>query len=124
MPALSLRLDSGTGRRRRTLRAPVPPSKRHTPPEQPAVGDDDLDGPTSAVRPHVPLFAVPWLATTVDGLRGLPLDARAAYLLSLVDGHCTVEVILDVCGSELGREEALDALAHLLELGAIELREP
>jgi hypothetical protein len=103
----------------------VSPSKRHTPPDQPALEDDDeLAGPTSAVRPHIPLFAVPWHTMTPDGLRSLPLDARAAYLLSLVDGQCTVEMVLDICGSELDPDEALGLLANLLDLGAIELRDP
>jgi hypothetical protein len=61
----------------------VSPAHRRTPPDQQAVSDDDLDGPTSAVRPIVPLLAVPWLAITVEGLHFLPLDARSAYLLSL-----------------------------------------
>jgi len=102
----------------------VSPAPRRTPPDQQAVSDDDLDGPTSAVRPVVPLFAVPWLAVTLEGLRLLPLDARAAYLLSLVDGRCTVEMILDICAPELERDEALGLLAHLLQVGAIELRDP
>jgi hypothetical protein len=41
-----------------------------------------------------------------------------------VDGHCTVETILDICGTELERDEALGILAHLLQLGAIQLRDP
>ena len=101
------------------------PSKRHTPPGQPALDpDDDLAGPTSAVRPHIPLFAVPWHTMTADGLRSLPLNARTAYLLSLVDGQCTVEMVLDICGSELDPDEALSLLAQLLDLGAVELRDP
>jgi hypothetical protein len=76
------------------------------------------------VRPVVPLFAVPWLAVTLEGLRFLPLDARAAYLLSLVDGQCNIETILDVCAQKVTREEALGFLAHLLQLGAIDLRDP
>lgn len=100
------------------------PSRRRTPPEHEAVDDDDLEDPASAVRPHLPLLAVPWLAMTVEGLRVLPLDARTAYVISLVDGQCTVEVILDICESELARDEALAILAHLLHLGAIDLRDP
>ena len=99
-------------------------SKRHTPPDEQAVHDEDLDGPKSAVRPTVPLSAVPLLAVTVERVRFLPLDARAAYLLSLVDGECTVEMILDICGSELRCDEALGILALLLHLGAIELHDP
>jgi hypothetical protein len=97
---------------------------RRTPPDQPAVFDDDLEGPASEVRPLVPLFAVPWLAITVEGLRFLPLDARAAYVLSLIDGQCSVDLILDMCAHEVDREEALAVLARLLGLGAIELRDP
>jgi hypothetical protein len=102
----------------------VSPANKRTPPDQQAVTDDDLDGPTSEVRAHVPLFAVPRLAVTVEGLRLLPLDARAAYLLSLADGHCTVEEILDICSQELERDDAMGILAHLLQLGAIDLRDP
>jgi hypothetical protein len=32
-------------------------------------------------------------------------------------------MILDICGPELERDEALGLLAHLLQLGAIELRD-
>ena len=100
------------------------PAHRRTPPDQEAVSDDELEGPASAVRPIVPLFAIPWLAITVEGLHYLPLDARSAYLLSLVDGQCNVEMILDICGPELTREAALEVFAYLMQIGAIELRDP
>lgn len=109
--------------RRRTL-PPVTPSSHRTPPDQQAVSDTDVEGPTSKVRALVPLLGVPWLALTLEELRLLPLDARAAYLLSLVDGHCTVEMILDICVTELAPDEALAILSHLLHLGAVEVREP
>ena len=89
-----------------------------------AARDDDLDGPTSGARPPLPLYAVPWLVVALDGLRVLPLDARSAYLLSLVDGRCSVELILDICQAEVGPEDARSALGELLRLGAIELRDP
>ena len=100
------------------------PSSARTPPDEQAVSDTDVDGPTSEVRALVPLLGVPRLALTLEGLRLLRLDPRTAYLLSLVDGHCTVETILDICVPQLGRDEALAILAHLLDLGAIDLREP
>lgn len=78
----------------------------------------------AAIRPPVPLGATPSLAMTVEGLHFLSLDARTAYVLSLVDGRCDVAMILDLVGRELTRDDALDILAHLLNLGAIELREP
>jgi hypothetical protein len=104
--------------------APVARSNHRTPSGRQAVREDDVAGPRSEVRPHLSLGAVPWLAITAEGLPLLPLDARAAYLLSLVDGHCTVEMILDICGPEVERDGALGLLAHLLQLGAIELRDP
>jgi hypothetical protein len=102
----------------------VSPAHRRTPADQQAVSDDKLEGPASAVRPIVPLLAVPWLAITVEGLHVLPLDARSAYLLSLVDGQCNVEMILDICAPELTREDALAVFAYFIQLGAIELRHP
>jgi hypothetical protein len=71
---------------------------RRPPPDLEAVTAHDPERPTSEVRPHVSLLAIPRLAVTLEGLRCLPLDARAAHRLSLVDGHCTVETILEVCG--------------------------
>jgi hypothetical protein len=97
--------------------SPVP---RRTPPEVEAIDDDDLSAPPSAVRPLMPGYAVVSLAVTVQRLRMMPLDSRLAYLLSLVDGQCTVETIVDASGMD--RDEALGLLADLLQLGAIELR--
>jgi hypothetical protein len=101
----------------------VSPASHPTPPDFEAV-EDDLDGPTSEVRPVVPVFAVPSMAMGVDRLRSLPLDARAGYLLSLVDGRCSVETILDLCAEDLKTDEAMGILARLLQLGAIRLRDP
>lgn len=84
--------------------------------------DDSEPELQSDIRPLVPLYAVPWLALTVEWVRFLPLNSRAAYVLSLVDGQCNVETILDMC--QIGREETLALLAQLLQLGAIELRDP
>jgi hypothetical protein len=89
------------------------------------VDDGDLStAPTSHIselRPPMPLGTVPRLAVTAEGLHLLPLDSRAAYLLSLMDGRYTLETILDVC--DMPRDEAVAILRHLLELGVIELRE-
>jgi hypothetical protein len=102
----------------------VSPAIRRTPPDRQAVSDDDLDGPSSEVRPVVPLLAVPQPTITLNALRSLPLDAASAYLFSLVDGQSTVQTMLDICEPGLTRDEALTVLAHLLELGAIHLRDP
>ena len=102
----------------------MPRSNPRTPSGRQAGSEDDVAGPRSEVRPYLSLCAIPWLAITAEGLPFLRLDARAAYLLSLVDGRCTVEMILDICGPEVERDGALGILAHLLQLGAIELRHP
>jgi hypothetical protein len=42
--------------------------------------------------------SVPWLTISFEELRTLPLDHRAGFIVSLVDGTSSVEMILDVCG--------------------------
>ncbi len=76
----------------------------------------------SDVRPVVSLFAVPWLVVSYVDLQRLPLDARAGFVISLVDGRCTVRMMLDI--SHMPEDETLDILRELVRLGAIELREP
>ena len=76
----------------------------------------------SDVRPIVALHAVPWLVVSYDVLQGLPLDARAGFLVSLIDGACTVEMLLDISG--MPDDETLDILHELVRVGAVELREP
>jgi hypothetical protein len=101
------------------------PAGRRTPPDfAPVPDDDDLEGPASDVRPVVPLSAVPVVAVRLGQLVKLPLDPRAGYVLSLVDGRCDVETIVDICATEMERPEALDVLGKLLHLGVIALRGP
>jgi hypothetical protein len=80
----------------------------------------ELDGPDSEIRPLVALTAVPFVVLPDERLRELPLDARAGFLLSLVDGTSTVDMLLDI--SSLHEEETLAILINLMRLGAIELR--
>ncbi len=75
----------------------------------------------SDIRPIVPMHAVPWLVVTHEELRRLPLDSRAGFVVSLIDGRCTVEMLLDVAG--LPEDEVIALLAQLARLGAIELRD-
>ena len=89
----------------------------------PDVGEaPDASGTQSDIRRVVPMQAVPWLVVTLEQLRRLPLDGRAGFIVSLIDGRCTVEMLLDVAG--LPEDEVIALLAQLAELGAIELREP
>jgi hypothetical protein len=76
--------------------------------------------PRSDVRPLTSLKLVPWLKVSLDQLRELPIDPRAAFLVSLVDGQCSVETIADVAG--MPALEVAEIFSTLTQLGAIELR--
>jgi hypothetical protein len=100
-----------------TLAREVSSSSRITIPQ------DMSDLAREALRdPHhaaLPMGAVPWLAMTYDELAAIPLDSRSAFLLSLVDGRCTVEMLLDLSGMD--RAHALTLLADLVDRGVLEL---
>ena len=85
----------------------------------------DIDGQfataDSNVHQVVALDAVPWLIATHDYVVHLPLDSRAGFVLSLIDGRCTVEMILDMAG--MPEDEAIAILDSLRELGVIELHD-
>lgn len=83
--------------------------------------DEGEGSPPSQVRLVALGAAVPWLMVTLDELRELPIDPRAAYLVSLVDGHCSIEMIADVAG--MPRVEVAGVFAMLARLGAVELRD-
>ena len=76
---------------------------------------------SSDIRRVLPLTEVPWLIATHEELLALPLDSRAGFVLSLIDGRCTVEMILDRAG--LPEDEAIDILNSLRQLGVIELHD-
>ncbi|HEY6462066.1 MAG TPA: hypothetical protein VIY73_17995, partial [Polyangiaceae bacterium] len=73
---------------------------------------------SSEIRPLLDRQCVPWLMMTDDQVKSLRIDHRAGFVLSLVDGRCTVEMIFDVCGLE--EEEAREILLDLADLGAID----
>lgn len=54
-----------------------------------------------------------------DQLRWLSVDHRAGFVISLIDGHATLEQILDIAG--MPRIDALRILAELSERGVIEV---
>ena len=64
-----------------------------------------------------PASAVPRLTRTPKSLTSLPLDPRAAFLASQIDGHITVQNILDL--GLMTRAEALAALDRLVKLGVV-----
>jgi hypothetical protein len=68
-----------------------------------------LGSPAQAVRVAVPNDQIRWLS----------LDHRAGFLLSLVDGHLTIEELLDISG--MSRLDALRILYGLLDQRVIAL---
>jgi hypothetical protein len=86
------------------------------------LADDAPNGPSSEVRPMLPRYAMLWLLVTYDDLRAMPLTPREAFVVSLVDGRTSVEMILDL--SAMPEGETLTILTRLLKLGVIELHDP
>jgi hypothetical protein len=84
-------------------------------------GEYDFESSSSDIRPLVPLRAIPWLVMTLDQVKSLPLDPRAGLIISLIDGDCTIEMILDMSG--IPENEALEILGTRLELRVIVLRD-
>jgi len=78
--------------------------------------------PSGVVSGVVTLEAVPWLDIAYDELLAMPLDARQGFLLSLVDGRCTVEMITDMSG--IPRDEVFMMLSELVAMGVLTLRLP
>jgi len=75
---------------------------------------------TPASRSAAPLDKVPWLVMDYDQLRGLGLDEGEAFVLSLLDGRSSVRSVVRMTGWPASK--ALRTIAHLVALGALELR--
>ena len=65
------------------------------------------------------LLQVPAVAVTVKEIPSLALDNRSAFILSLVDGVSTLDMILDMSGMQ--RLEALRVLHELIQHGTLTL---
>jgi hypothetical protein len=65
------------------------------------------------------LASVPRLTVTQSQLMAMPLDHRAGFVVSFIDGTFTVEMILDVC--PMPRERALAILGELAAQGIIDV---
>lgn len=59
------------------------------------------------------MVGLPYVATTGEALRRLPLDHRAGFVLSLMDGSIELETVVDLCG--MPRDEALTLIRDLYE---------
>jgi hypothetical protein len=65
------------------------------------------------------LSQVATVAVPPDQIRWLSLDHRAGFLLSLIDGHSTLDEVLDISG--MPRLDALRILFSLIEERVITL---
>jgi hypothetical protein len=66
------------------------------------------------------LVGTPVVTMDVESLRRLPLDHRAGFVMSLMDGSIDLETILELCGME--RDEALALVRDLHDSGVIVFR--
>jgi hypothetical protein len=113
------------------LLAGLVPEEGHALPREPepypVSGDPDLDAglPLVGTRSQVPgelvplASIVPRLLLSASELSRLPIDPRAGFLLSIVDGVHTMEEILDICA--MPEREAIDLLEELRVMGVISL---
>jgi hypothetical protein len=65
------------------------------------------------------LSQVPMLKVSPDELRGLSLDHRAGFLMSMIDGISSLEMILDM--SAMPQLEVLRLVADLVKQGVVTL---
>ena len=56
----------------------------------------------------------------VEALKQMPLDHRAGFLLSLMDGTVDLETLIDVSG--MARDDVLSIVQELHEVGAVDFR--
>jgi hypothetical protein len=71
----------------------------------------------TTVRRRDRTLGVPRVIMSAALVRELPIDSRVAFVMSHIDGHTSLEALLDVTGFE--RAELLSILARLVRLGAI-----
>jgi hypothetical protein len=59
----------------------------------------------------------PVVVMSPDSLKRLPLNHRAGFVLSLIDGAIDLETLVDLSGME--RSEVLDLVRHLCDSGIV-----
>jgi hypothetical protein len=107
-------------------------SERKSRASLPASGTDDVDVTPSEVRrvnrPHTgtvvtveawarTVFGTPVVIMPPDSLKRLPLDHRAGFVLSLIDGSVDLETLVDLSGMD--RDEVLALVRHLCDSGIV-----
>lgn len=88
--------------------------------EQWLLSDEQPAPASSAPLPAITYEGVPHLRLPPEQIAALPIGPRSGFLLPHVDGHRTVEELVDEC--HLSASDTLDVLVELLRSGAIELR--
>jgi hypothetical protein len=78
-------------------------------------GDSSPERYLACERPF--LGRIPVLLVEADELRGLQLDHRAGFLVSLIDGASNIETMLDL--SAMPKDETLRMIENLLGMGVI-----
>jgi hypothetical protein len=63
---------------------------------------------------------LPAVVMTYDELKRLPLDHRAGFVMSLMDGSLDLDTVIDLCGMD--RDEALGIIRNLFESCVVEFR--
>jgi len=66
------------------------------------------------------MSGVPVVVMSVADLKRLPLDHRAGFLLSLMDGAIDLDTMVEIAG--MSREEVLRLVRDLFESGVVDFR--
>jgi hypothetical protein len=66
------------------------------------------------------MSGVPVVVMTLELLKRLPLDHRAGFLLSLMDGAMDLETMVEIAG--MPREDVLRVVRDLFESGVVDFR--
>ncbi|HEY3818717.1 MAG TPA: hypothetical protein VGL81_16215 [Polyangiaceae bacterium] len=68
------------------------------------------------------MTGVPVVVMGVEDLKRLPLDHRAGFLLSMMDGATDLETLAEIAG--MPRDEVVHLLRDLVESGVVNFRTP
>jgi len=66
------------------------------------------------------MLGTPVVVMEAECLKRLPLDHRAGFVLSLMDGSLDLETLIDLCGME--RQDALSLIRNLFDSGVVDFR--
>ena len=90
-----------------------------TAPPEPGFLEDEPEDGVPTPRPRMPLSSVPVRVVADHELLTLPLDHRAGFVLSHVDGTTDIRTLIDVCG--MTHDELVAVVDRLIALRVIRL---